>query len=232
MNRVGTGLPNDSRNRDGIAAALLMTLSTKEITPVLAAAGAPQAATQLSTSTIIVEKSTAQSGEAGPFRAVFRTSRRRPAATDPFIQASSGDAVRRRVLVEQVMNGVTEETDLDIHLILTSARNLQTQGRETDRDAIIRLAIQFLDLQPSATARDAMIELARAEWDVEAALDSWSPDNGEEGGDGDEEGQPPKKRRRLDDDDGDDDEEGGHGGGKGKGKAKAKGKGKERAADE
>lgn len=111
---------------------------------------------------------------------------------------------------------MTEETDLDLHLVLTSPRNLQNQGPETDRDAIIRFAVQFLDLQISATARDAILELARVEWDVEAALDSWSPDNGGGEGDGDEEGQPPKKRRRLDDDDGDDDEEGGHEGGKGK----------------
>lgn len=81
------------------------------------------------------------------------------------------------------MNGVTEETDLDLYLVvLTFPRNLQTQGPETDGDAITRLAVQVPNLQPSATAREAILENTRAEWDVETALESWRPDHGEEGG--------------------------------------------------
>ena len=41
-------------------------------------------------------------------------------------------------------------------------------------------------MQPFATACDAMVELARVGWDVETALGSWSPGNGEEGADRDE----------------------------------------------
>lgn len=41
-------------------------------------------------------------------------------------------------------------------------------------------------MQPFTTARNAMVELARAGWEVETALGSWSPDNGEEGAGRDE----------------------------------------------
>lgn len=53
-------------------------------------------------------------------------------------------------------------TDLDLHLVLTFPMTLQIQGPGTDRDAIIRLAVQLLDLQPSATARNTIVELVRA----------------------------------------------------------------------
>lgn len=159
VDRVGTGLPKDNgRDRAGWGATLLMSLSNIELAPVLAATGTPQTITQpsqlTSTLTAIARNDTARSGEAGPSTTSFRTSRRRSTTTDPSAFATSGDAVRRRALVEQAMDGVTEETDLDLHLILTSSRNLQIQGSETDRDAIARLANHFSTgnpLQPLVT---------------------------------------------------------------------------------
>lgn len=52
--------------------------------------------------------------------------------------------------------------DLDLHLVLTFPTNPQIQGPGTDRDAIISVAVQFLDLQPSVTARNTIVELVRA----------------------------------------------------------------------
>ena len=77
----------------------------------------------------------------------------------------------------------------------------------------------FIGSQPFATARDALIELVRAAWDVEAALNNWSPDQAEEG-DRDDEGQPPSKQQHLNDDD-DNGEVGDSERGKGKGKRTA-----------
>ena len=52
-----------------------------------------------------------------------------------------------------------------------------------------RFAIQFLGSEPFAIARDALIELVRAGWDGELALNNWNPDQ-VEAGDQDDKGQP------------------------------------------
>ena len=70
--------------------------------------------------------------------------------------------------VEDAMNSPTVDNDETLQLALGFRRNdLTTDAGEFDRAAITRLAIQFLDLaRPRASARDALIGLARAGWDL------------------------------------------------------------------
>ena len=115
--------------------------------------------------------------------------------------------------------------------------DLRTYPGEPNGAAIIRLAVQFLDRAgPRASARDALIGLARERWDLDNALNRWEAEaeaggdvEGDDGADGrDHKGQPPpnKKRRLEGSDEDEEDHDGGRGDAKGKGKAKEKGKGK------
>lgn len=128
--------------------------------------------------------------------------------------------------VESAIVGAMIDGDEDLQMALHFRRNdLQRHPNEDNRAAITRLAAQLLGLAgPRGNARDSLIKLALAGWDVDVALGSWDIDNGDgvENDDGAEdqaiEGQPPKKKQRLDRADVDDGE--GEGYGKGKGKEK------------
>ena len=157
------------------------------------------------------------SGEAGPSTAAFGTT---VGGAETTSRAGQEEAATRLASVEEAMNGGTEENDEELFLALRFRRNsIPRRPHESDEEAMTRLAVQFLGSEPFATARDALIELVRAGWDVEVALNNWTPDQAEEG-DQDDEGQPPSKRQRLNDD-GDDGEEGDGGRVKGKGKQRA-----------
>lgn len=130
---------------------------------------------------------------------------------------------------------VTESSDRDLYLALGWRRSLlPTLPGESDERTITRLAVDFLGLDPRASARDALLALARADWDLDAALERWSLETSNGGNDearrnnSEDEGQPPRKRQRRDDDDDEDEAEGGDDGGKrkGKGKGKSQGQGK------
>ena len=125
----------------------------------------------------------------------------------------------------------------DEHLLLAlqyRMNALPNHPGESNDAAIVRLAVQLLDLAgPLLSARDALIELSRADWDLGEALNNWVPsidddvEKSNETSDGDNEGQPPSKRqRRGDDEEGERDGQGG-----GKKKSEGKSKGKEKAVD-
>ena len=153
-------------------------------------------------------------------------------------RASTGNTEGQ--LIRQVEDAITRAAvDDDEHLqsaLKWHLENLTTFPGEPNRAAIIRLAVEFLHRAgPRASARDALIGLAREDWDVEVALDRWEAEadgdvEGDDGGDEqDDEGQPPSKKRRLEDSDEDEeDHDGGRGDAKGKGKEKGKGKAAER----
>ncbi len=128
------------------------------------------------------------------------------------------------------MTSATEDNDGDLFLALGHRLDeLTTYHGESNRAAITRLAVRFLDRTgPRASARDALIWLAREGWDLDDALNRWEAEA--DGADGqDHEDQPPNKRRRVEGSDEDDDGyDGGRGDAKGKGKEKGKGKSAER----
>ena len=128
--------------------------------------------------------------------------------------------------VEDAIIGATIDNDELLPWALRHGRadlRRNAEESESDRAAITRLAVRFLDItQPRASARDAILGLAREDWDLGEALASWYDDNGDDEEDGNhdnDEGQPPRKKRRFDDRGEDGGDEKGKGKGKGKGKA-------------
>ena len=212
VKKVGTGLLDHLRCRDSQAARILISMSNAAAVP---AVGAPPIDPVAVAETAGAGAVT--SGEAGPSTAAFRATVR---GTETAPRAGHEEAATRLASVEEAMNGATEEDDQELFLALQFRRtSIPRLPHESDDEAMMRLAVQFIGSEPFATARDALIELVRAGWDVEVALNNWSPDEAEEG-DRDDEGRPPSKRQRLNDDD-DDGEEGDGGRGKGKGKQRA-----------
>ncbi len=96
------------------------------------------------------------------------------------------------------MTSATEDNDRDLFWAQRWRLNeLTTYQGEYNDAAIIRLAVQFLDRTgPRASARDAVIWLARGLGDLDNALDRWEAEA--DGADGqDHEDQPPNKKRRV-----------------------------------
>ena len=199
VQRVGTGLPDHLRCRDSWAARVLASMPNTAAVPA------------------VVAPAVAEMAEAGPSTAASRATARRFETPS---RAGQEEAATRLASVQEAMRGATEENDEDLFLALQYRRaSIPRRPHESDDEAMTRLAVQFISSEPFATARDALIELVRAGWDVEVALNSWSPDQAEEL-DRDDEDLPPSKWQRLSNDD--DDGEEGHGGqGKGKGKQRA-----------
>ena len=210
--RVGTGLPNNLRCRDPWAARIPVSMSSAAATPmVMVPAIVPTTVAETAGAGAVT------SGEARSSTTAFEATDRANDTTSP---VGHEEAATRLASVEEAMNGATEESDKDLFLALRNPHNpVPRRSYESDDEAMTRLAVQFMASQPFATARDALIELFRAAWDVEAALNNWSPDQAEEGH-RDDEGQPPSKRQHLNSDD-DDGEEGDGERGKGKGKQRA-----------
>ena len=210
---VGTGLPDHLRCRDSEVARILISMSNTAAVP--AVVGPPV------DPVVVAETAGAgavTSGEAGPSTAALRASVRGTETTSP--AGHEEVVVARLASVEEAIDSATEENDEELFLALQFRRtSIPRRPHESDNEAMTRLAVQFIGSEPFATARDALIELVRASWDVEVALNNWSPDQAEEG-DQDDEGQPPSKRQHLNDDD-DDGEEVDGGRGKGKGKQRA-----------
>lgn len=129
--------------------------------------------------------------------------------------------------VEDALIVATIDHDELLQLALRHSRDdlrRNAENSESHRATITRLAVRFL--RSRASARDAILELARANWDLDGALAAWYDGNSDDGKDGDgadnqddEEGQPPRKKRRFDD----------RSEGEGDEKGKGKGKGKEKA---
>ena len=217
VRKVGTGLPDHLRCRDPEAARILAAMSAVVAPPVVAPPVDPVAVAETAGS------GAATRGEAGPSTAAFRAGVATitgTEGTETTSRAAHEEAATRLASVQEAMDGATEEHDEELSLALQLRRyNIPRHPYESEDEAMTRLAVQFLGSEPFATARDALIELVRAGWDVEAALNNWSPDQAEEGDQNDED-QPPSKRRRLNnhDDDGEED----YGG-------QRKGKGKQRA---
>ena len=232
VKKVGTGLPDHLRCRDSDAARILMSISNAAATPTVVV---PPVIPTTVAETAGAGAGAVNSGEARPLTAARPSTAAGPstaarpstAASRATVgsngitsQAANEDAEARRASVEEAISGATEDNDLYLYLALQYPRtSIPRHPHESDNEAMTRLAVQFLDSERLATTREALIELARAGWDVEVALNNWSPDQAEEG-DRDDEGQPPSKRQRLNDDD-DDGEEGDGGRAKGKGKQRA-----------
>ena len=212
--RVGTGLQDDLRCRDPWAARILVSMSSAAATPMVMAA--PLVPTTVA-ETAGAGAGAVTSGEAGSSTVAFEATGRGNETTSP---VGHEEAATRLASVEEAINGATEESDEDLFLALQSPHTpVPRRSYESNDEAMTRLAVQFMGSQPFATARDALIELVRAAWDVEAAINNWSPDQAEEGH-RDDEGQPPSKRQHLNNDDDDGEEEEGERG-KGKGKPRA-----------
>ena len=225
---VGTGLPDHLRCRDPEAARILMSMSNAAAMPaaVTPSLGVPPVVAPPVNPVAVAETAgsgAATRGEAGPSTAAFRAGEATVTGTEgteTTSRAAHEEAATRLASVQETMDGATAENDEELFLALQFRRNsIPRHPYETEDEAMTRLAVQFLGSEPFATARDALIELVRAGWDLEAALNNWSPDQPEEG-DRDDEDQPPSKRQRLSDDDDDGGEDHGRQG-KGKGKQRA-----------
>ena len=181
VEKVGTGLPDHLRCRDSGAARILMSMSNAAATPtVMVPSLVPITVAETAGAGAVI------SGEAGPSTAAFGATVRGP---EIISRAGHEEAATRLASVEEAMNGATEENDKELFLALQFRRNsIPRHPHESDDEAMMRLAVQFIGSEPFATARDALIELVRAGWDVEVALNNWSPDQAEEGGQ-DNEGQ-------------------------------------------
>ena len=210
--RVGTELPDDLRCRDPWAARILVSMSNAAATPmVIVPPVVPTTVAETAGAGVVT------SGEAGPSTAAYEATGRGNETTSP---VGHEEAATRLASVEEAINGATEENDEDLFLALQDPRtSVPRHTYESDDEARTRLAVQFMGSQPFATARDALIELVRAAWDVEAALNNWNPDLAEDG-DRDDEGQPRSKRQHFNNDD-DYGEEGDGERGKEKGKERA-----------
>ena len=258
VNTVGTGLPDALRHRGGARQAVVFLAAralgrTVTVGPpaVTATVGVPQAAggPPFTTAGGLAESATVGLGRAGPSTAAFRAAPSGPRETP---RRENHRTLMTRQVEDAIISAALNNDETLLLALHYRRENLPDRSRESDRTAITRLAVQFLDFaRPRASAHEALIELARASWDVDAALDSWDSNNGDgvENDDGaddqNNEGQPPKKKQRLHDTDAADEgeeeeeeeeEEEGNGKGKGKGKSKLKGKqkgkGKEKEANE
>ena len=214
VGEVGTGLPDHLRCRNSDAARTLMSMSNAAATPTVVV---PPVIPTTVAETAGAGAGAVTSAAAGPSTAASRAT---VGSSEIPSRAANEEGAARRASVEEAISGATEDNDLFLYLALQYPRtSVPCYPYESDEEARTRLALQFLDSNRFVTARDALIELVRAGWDVEVALNNWSPDQAEEG-DRDDEGQPPSKRQRLNDDD-DDSEEGDGGRAKGKGKQRA-----------
>ena len=223
MTKVGTGLPDSYRCRDVWAARVLLDIARAVAPPMAVTPPADLGMAAETTRGILggADPSAAASTPVATSQAaVDEAARPRASVEETISRAANEEAAIRHASVQEAINGVTEQDDEELILALHLRRNLIPRHRyESEDDAITRLAVEFLGSEPFATARDALIELVRADWDIDVALNNWSPEYAEEGN-GDDGGQPPQKRRRLNDDD-DSNDEGGDGRGKGKGKERA-----------
>ena len=226
VKKVGTGLPDHLRCRDSDTARTLMSMSNAAATPTVVV---PPVIPTTVAETAGAGAGAVTSGAAGPLTAAEPSTAAGPSTAAPRATVGSNEitsrganeeGAARRASVEAAISGATEDIDLDLYLALQYPRtSVPCHPHESNEEAMTRLALQFLDSNRFVTARGALIELVRAGWDVELALNNWSPDQAEEG-DRDDEGQPPSKRQRLNDDN-DDGEEGDGGRAKGKGKQRA-----------
>ena len=193
MTIVGTGLPVAFRHRDGMAAAIIISMADTEASQMVrnppvglvTAAGG----------------STTASGEAGPSMPAFRVADRSSVAAGPHALTPSSQSVtlpplgnesRRLASIQQAIDGATEGSDPELHGALHIGRPyLERRHHESDNDAATRLAVEFLTARPFVPARVALIELARAKWNLGVALNNWCGEDTVEADEEDEAQQPP-----------------------------------------